>query len=294
MERYLEALDRNVDLRDFQPTTRRHYLQAVRDFIAFLGDEPDAATADDVRGYLIQLRGFGRAPSTINMHHAALVFWFTTLGRADVTATVPHCKHRRRTALPEVPSAPEVIRLFEATSDPFFRTLFQTIYATGMRSSEVRNLRVEHLRSAEGVIRVSSLYGKGRKERLLPLGETLLGLLRSHWKRCGLPGPHLFPARRAAQVVCGPTGSVWLDHAVEGGPANEALRRAQVAARIDKRLTLHTLRHAFATHLLENGVEMRRIQVLLGHANIATTQLYTHLCTDVLRKVPSPLDLLPK
>jgi integrase len=123
----------------------------------------------------------------------------------------------------------------------------------------------------------------------------LLTLLREHWKRSGLPGPLLFPARAwfACMAQQPWRGREWADHPVSDSSANATLRGAQVAARIEKRITLHTLRHAFATHLLEHGVEMRRLQVLLGHASIHTTQFYTHLRTDILRKVPSPLDLLP-
>lgn len=294
MERYLEAFDRDLLLRDFQPATRTQYLHVARHFFEFVGEGPDKATVNDVRTYLLRLRDWGRSPSTMNVHHAALVFWFTCAGRADVVANVPRCKHRRKTALPDVPTSQEMVRLFEATDDAFYRTLFKTIYATGLRSKEVRNLRAEHIRSDQGVIVVSSLFGKGRKERLLPLGPTLLALLREHWKGCALPGPLLFPAREWFGFFGNNARRPWSHHPVSDSSANEALRKALKAARIDRRVTLHTLRHAFATHLLENGVDMRRLQVLLGHASITSTQVYTHLRTDILRKVPSPLDLLPK
>lgn len=294
MEKYLEVLDRDLQLRDLQPTTRKQYLHVCCDFVAYTGEAAITATADDVRSYLVMLRGLGRSTSSISAHHAALTFWFRSVGRSEVIADVPRCKVRRQTVLPEVPTMLEMVRLFDATDDPFFRTVFQTIYATGMRSKEVRNLRTENIRGAEGVICVSSLYGKGRKERLVQLSPTLLVLLRQHWKRAGLRGKLLFPAREWCGYFGNNEHRAWSQHPVGASTCNEALRRAQVAARIDKRLTLHSLRHAFATHLLENGVEMRRIQVLLGHASITSTQFYTHLRTDILRRVPSPLDLLPK
>jgi site-specific recombinase XerD len=214
--------------------------------------------------------------------------------RPDVMAPVPRCKYRR-SPLPEVPTTVEVRWLFDATTDPFFRTLFQTIYATGMRSREVRNLQVTDIRTAEGVIRIPAQFGKGRKERNVPLSSTLLTLLRAHWRRCDLPGPYLFPARvwYACFAQQAEVRRPWTDHPVSDSSANLAMKRAQVAARIEKRITLHSLRHAFATHLLEHGVEMRRLQVLLGHAHMRTTEVYTHVRTDLLRKVPSPLDLLP-
>jgi integrase/recombinase XerD len=291
---YLEALRGNLLLRDYQPTTREHYTRVIREFLLFIDANGEDFTEDRAREFLLRLRGWGRSSATINGYHAALVFWFKTLGRPDVMANVPRAKNRRHTALPDVPTPLEMVRLFEATDDPFYRVLFQTIYATGMRSREVRNLRVEHIRSAEGVIQIHCQHAKGRKERLVPLGQTLLDVLRAHWKRSRLPGPLLFPARHwVGKTYPNAQSRPWQDHPVSDQSANAALHAAQVAARIDRRITLHTLRHAFATHLLENGVEMRRLQVLLGHAKISSTQFYTHLRTDILKRVPSPLDLLP-
>lgn len=296
MHQYLGALRRDLLLRDLQPTTMDHYLYVVRRFLDRVGCDERRFTSDEARAFLLEMRGQGRASSTINGFHCGLTFWFgTTLGRPDVMTAVPRAKHRRKTALPDVPTMLEVRAMLEATADPFYRTLFQTIYATGMRSREVRNLRVEHIAAAEGVIRIPCEYGKGRKARAVPLGNTLLGLLREHWKRCALPGPLLFPARvwYGHFAFMAELRRPWTDHPVSDSSANTALRGAQVAAHVEKRITLHTLRHAFATHLLEQGVDMRRVQILLGHASITTTQFYTHLRTDILRKVPSPLDLLP-
>jgi integrase/recombinase XerD len=297
MNAYLDALDRDLQLRDLQPSTMNVYRGRVRDFINFVDGNVADATADDVRSFLLRLRGRGKSGSHIGTYFAALNFWFsTTLGRPEVMEHVPRPKNRNRTALPDVPTAHEVSRLFEATEDPFFRTLFQTVYATGMRSREVRHLRASDIRSSEGVISVSHEFAKRRRERLVPLSPTLLSLLRAHWKACSIPGPWVFPARQwfGFGHFASPAERPCLHHPVKDGCTNEALRRAQVAARIDRRITLHTLRHAFATHLLENGVEMRRLQVLLGHSSIRTTELYVHVRTDVLRQVPSPLDLLPK
>jgi len=296
MDPYLEALKECLALRDFQATTHANYVAVVGKFLDFVGGDADRFVAEEVRAYLLRLRGWGRSASTIAVHRAALAFWFTNvLARPTVMDTVPWPKYRRRTDLPDVPTVAEVGWLFEATVDPFYRVLFQTVYATGLRSKEVRNLRVDQIHADEGVIRIPAAYAKRRKERAVPLAPVLLGLLRTHWRQSQLPGPLLFPARVwhgyfAAQPH---PNRPWTDHPVDGDSVNRALAKAQIAARIDKRITLHTLRHAFATHLLEYGVDMRRLQVLLGHASIQTTQFYTHLRTDILRKVPSPLDLLP-
>jgi integrase/recombinase XerD len=293
MDRYLGALKRDLELRDLQPSTIIQYKRAVRRFLERVRCDELRFNADEVRTFLLEMRESGRASNTINCYHAALRFWFsTTLGRPEAMVHVPRCKYRRKAALPDIPTPHEITALL-AAADPFFRTLFQTIYATGMRSREVRNLRVEHIHSAEGLIRIPPEFGKRRKSRSVPLSETVLGLLRAHWKRCALPGPFLFPARnrRAWRLD---ERHPWADRPVSGDCANVALRDAQVAAGIPKRITLHTLRHAFATHLLEHGVDMRRLQVLLGHSSILSTQLYTHLRTDILKEVPSPLDLLPE
>lgn len=292
MDRYLVALMRDLQLRDLQPSTILQYTRSVRRFLKRVGCDEQRFNTDEVRTFLLELRGAGCASNTVNCYHAALRFWFsTTLGRPETMLHVPRAMFRRKAPLPEIPTPRELTRLFAAAGTPFFQTLFKTIYATGMRSREVRNLRVEHIRTAEGLIRIPPEFGKRRKARSVPLGDTVLRLLRAHWRRCALPGPFLFPATDTRFGVDAPHR--WADRPIGDGTANQALRHAQVTAGIPKRITLHTLRHAFATHLLEQGVDMRRLQLLLGHASILSTQLYTHLRTDTLKQVPSPLDLLP-
>lgn len=291
MLKTIEQLQTDLVLRDLQPTTRDHYIRVVQRFFEFAKVKPAEAHADDVKRYLLDLRGRGRSPSTINTHHGALTFLFTvTLNRPEVIEAVPRCKNRRFAPLPDVPSPLELRLLFEA-ADPLFRTLFQTVYATGLRSSEARQLEFGDIRADEGLIRVRRETAKGRKDRQVPLSDTLLKLLRDYWRAFRPPGPLLFPARRYLGWC--DAERPFVDHPVSGDTANTALRAAQVKAGIGKRITMHMLRHAFATHLLEQGVDIRRLQVLLGHASICSTQFYTHLRTDTLRQVPSPLDLLP-
>lgn len=196
MDTYLERLRADLLLRDLQPTTLAAYTSVVREFLRFVRHDEQRFCAQEVRRYLLDLRGRGRHAKTINVHDSALRFWFThTLGRPEVMNDIPRGKVRRFEKLPDVPTSGEVKRLFEAAPEPFYRTLFQTIYATGMRSKEVRNLRVEHISSEAGVIHVPASSAKGRKPRVVPLGDQLLRLLREHWKRHRLPGPFLFPAR---------------------------------------------------------------------------------------------------
>lgn len=288
----IKQLQDSLMLRDLQAATRDTYTCSVRSFLRFYRGDLKKATSADVKRYLLHLRSLGRSPSTINHHHAAVTFLFATvLERPEVTEAVPRCKHRRVTPLPDIPSPLEIKMLFEA-SEPLYRPLFRTVYAAGLRSKEVRGLKFGDIRSKDGHIRVRCETAKGRKDRLVPLSEKLIEVLRAYWLRYRPPGPLLFPARR--YLGAGDIERPFVDHPVSGDTVNAALRRAQVDAGIDKRIRLHLLRHAFATHMLESGVDIRRLQVILGHASILSTQFYTHLRTDTLRSMPSPLDLLPK
>jgi site-specific recombinase XerD len=290
MDSYLESLRRDLRVRDLRPNTVHHVLS----FLRFVEFDPGRFQRDEVCEFLLRLRETGCASSTTNSYHAALTFWFgMSLGQPGVMATVPRAKHRRKGDLPQVPTPSEVRAILEATTDPFFRTLFQTIYATGLRSSEARNLAVEHICSAEGLIRVPAELGKGRKGRVVPLGPTLLSALREHWRLHRLPGPLLFPSRAWASGYP-QQHPRWTRRGVTDDTVHRVLRASLAGCGVRKRITMHTLRHAYATHLLERGVDLRRLQVLLGHSSITTTQLYTHLRTDVLKDVPSPLDLLPR
>jgi integrase/recombinase XerD len=280
----LASLHRDLALRDLQRKTVQQYTIAVRAFLAFIDGDLAHADEEHLLAFLFRLRQRGRGTSTLKVYRAALAFWFSvTLGRPGVIDRIPRIKERKPRA-PEVPTPAELVALFAAAPPPY-RCLFETAYATGLRASELLNLRAKDILSAEGVIVVDAAFGKGRKSRKVPLGPKLLARLRAHWRTSALPGPWLFPAP-------GRNGR-WLDRPITNPMANRALRAALRKAGITKRVRLHTLRHAYATHLLEHGVDMRRLQVLLGHASMRTTEVYTHLRTDVLRLVRSPLDLLP-
>jgi site-specific recombinase XerD len=281
----LAALHRDLALRDLQPKTVQMYEISVRAFLEFVGGDLALADEEHVLAFLYRLRQRGRSPSTLKVYRAALAFWFAmTLGRPAVMERVPRVKERRAVA-PEVPTLAEMVALFAASRSPY-RCVFETAYATGLRSTELLHLQAKDIRSAEGVIAVDAAFGKGRKGRKVPLGPGLLAVLRQHWRACALPGPWLFPTP-------GPRGS-WLDRPITNRMANRALSAALAEAGIRKRVRLHTLRHAYATHLLEHGLEMRRLQLLLGHANLRTTEVYTHVRADLVRETPSPLDFLPK
>lgn len=200
----LATLHRDLVLRDLQPKTQQMYTIAVRSFLVFIEGDLARADQEHVRAFLFRLHEWGRSSSTLNVYRAGLSFWLSvTLDRSAVIARIPRAKYRKPPAR-DVPTAAEIVALLEAAPAPLCRCLFQAGYATGLRSRELLNLRAANIRSAEGVILVDAEFAKGRKARRIPLGETLLALLRQHWKACALPGPWL--TRRPAGRGGGSTG----------------------------------------------------------------------------------------
>ncbi|MEY9278886.1 site-specific recombinase XerD [Bradyrhizobium yuanmingense] len=181
-----------------------------------------------------------------------------------------------RSKLPVVLSADEVVQFLEAVSSLKSRAALTTAYAAGLRASEVAGLRIEDIASAGGVMQVC--HGKGAKDRNVMLSPQLLGILRTYW-RLARPRPYLFPGRDE-------------DHPIDPTVLHAACRSAVKAAGLTKRVTLHALRHSFATHLLENGTDIRIIPVLLGHNNLSSTARYTQVATHTIRATQSPLDRL--
>jgi site-specific recombinase XerD len=199
-----------------------------------------------------------------------------TLGRPEVVASIPWPKMKRRR--PDVLTREEVARVLDAAPTPYWRAFLTTAYAAGLRRMEVAALRAPDIDSRSGLLRVAC--GKGGKAREVMLDPALLTTLRQHWRHHRLPGPWLFPARGRTS---------WSDHPVHLGRASQAFHDALVAAKIGRHITLHGLRHAFATHLLEDGVDLYTLQQLLGHDRIETTTRYTLVRTDRIRATPSPL-----
>jgi len=198
-----------------------------------------------------------------------------TLGRPDVVHTIPYGKKPR--PLPCVLSTDEVRRLFDAVADPFYLTILQTAYACGLRVSEVIRLKVTDIDGERMALHVRC--AKGRKDRLVPLSAVLLERLRRHWQR-HRTGEWLFPGQT-------PAGHI------SQGQVQRVCRRAVLAAGIGKKASMHTLRHSYATHLLEAGTDLPRLQKLLGHNQLSTTLRYVHLQQSHLLGVVSPLDNLP-
>jgi site-specific recombinase XerD len=271
----------DMAMRGLRSDTQRNYVAFVRSFAAFLGRAPDTATAEDVRRFQIHQRESGVQPPTINCSVSALRFFFTvTLDRADLSRRLVLARYPRK--LPPVLSVEEVGQLLEAAPGIKYKAVLGTAYGAGLRVSEVASLKVDDIDSTRMLIRVEQ--GKGRKDRNAMLSPQLLALLRLWWqegRRCGVMLPHgwLFPGRSRTDPVS--TRQI-----------NRAIHEAADAAGIRKRVTPHTLRHSFATHLLEQDVDIRVIQVLLGHSKLDTTALYARVATKTIRSVTSPLERL--
>jgi len=271
-----ERMVRERELRRFAPGTRQAYVHGVAELARFYHRSPDELHAEEVRSYLLHLLTVRKLKwSTVNVISAALRFFYAQiLGRREVALAIPPRKTPRR--LPEVLSAEEVQRLFAAAGCRTHRVLLMTAYAAGLRVSERVRLRVQDIASSRRMLRVCG--GKGEKDRYTVLWPRLLEELRACW-RAYRPAEWLFPGATAGRHI-------------ERATASRVYRHAKEKAGIAKRGGIHTLRHCFATHLLEAGVDVRTIQVLMGHNSIRTTIHYVHLTAKKLAETPSPLDLL--
>jgi integrase/recombinase XerD len=271
----------DMAMRGLREDTQHDYLRFVRSFAAFLGRSPDTATAEDVRRFQVHQHESGAQAPTINNSVSALRFFFTvTLERPDLSRRLVLIRHPRK--LPAVLSVEEVWRLLEAAPGIKYKAALGTAYGAGLRVSEVAALKVDDIDSTRMLIRVEQ--GKGRKDRNAMLSPQLLELLRLWWhegKRRNVILPHgwLFPGRSHTDPV-------------STRQLHRAVHAAAEMAGIRKRVSPHTLRHSFATHLLEQDVDIRVIQVLLGHSKLDTTALYTRVATRTIRAVTSPLEKL--
>lgn len=276
-----ERMIEDMNLHRLSRATQRNYLRDVSRFAAWLGRRPDTATDEDLRRYQIEQSETGFGVPAMNTAVSALRFFFTrTLDRPDLTRKLHRVKHPR--ALPTVLSREEVTRMLNATTSIKHQAILSVAYGAGLRASEVSHLKVRDIDSERMLLRVEC--GKGGRHRNAMLAQDLLVLLREWWKigrKQGVMHPDgwLFPGQHYLKPV-----STRQVHRIAAEAAH--------AAGITKRVGPHTLRHSFATHLLEDGVDVRIIQVLLGHAQLQTTTLYTRVATRTVKAVVSPLDRL--
>lgn len=269
--------------RNYSPRTEETYIDAVARYARHFGKSPDQLGAAHVLEYQIWLREHKHASATLaNQTVCALRFFYReVLGRPDEVERILYARRERR--LPVVLSPEETARFLGSIPIARYRVLLTTIYATGLRISEALALRARDIDSSRMLIHVRQ--GKGKKDRYVPLSPILLGLLREHWRREQL-SDLLFPAVRDRSRPLDPgTVQKYVAHATE-----------RTGLRV--KVTPRTLRHCYATHLIEKGTSTRVVQVLLGHSNVHTTETYTHVSPQTMGKIVSPLDqiaaLLPR
>jgi site-specific recombinase XerD len=273
----LEDLQR----RNYSPDTIRGYIRAVKDFAEYFGRSPEHLGAPELRRYQLHLLHERKlALGTVENCISALRFLYKkTLKRRDLAFDdLPFPKQPH--SLPTVLSQQEVTRLLEAPRNRMHRTLLILLYSTGMRRSEASRLKVSDIDSQRMVIHIQR--GKGLRDRDVPLSSKLLEVLRDYW-RWKKPRVHLFPSR---------TGDRNVEHPITGKTVWNICRAAATRAGIQKKLSPHTLRHCFATHLLESGADLRTIQLLMGHERLEDTTIYLHLSQRHLHAAINPLDQL--
>jgi integrase/recombinase XerD len=271
----------DMRMRKLCDKTQTHYLRAVRQFAKYLGRSPDTASVEDLRNYQLHLVDHGISPASLNAAITGLKFFCdVTLDQPKLMAKMQPVRVPR--TLPVVLSREEVARLIAASGNLKHQTALSVAYGAGLRASEVATLKVGDIDSQRMTLRIEQ--GKGQKDRYAMLSPVLLERLRVWWRVARaqgkmLDGGWLFPGLNPVEPL-------------STRQLNRAIKAAVEAAGIDKRVSMHTLRHSFATHLLEQKVDIRVIQVLLGHKKLDTTALYTQVATDILREVVSPLENL--
>jgi site-specific recombinase XerD len=265
----------DMTVRNLSRSTQQSYLYAVTKFSRHFNRAPDQLGMEDVRAYQLHLVAQKRSWSHINQVACALRFFYgITLGHKEALERIVTGKEPER--LPPVLSAEEIGRFLEAVAGLRNRVALTTAYAAGLRIGEVARLKVSSIDSERMLIHVEN--GKGGRDRYAMLSPRLLDILRGYWKRAR-PSLWLFPGQEPGSHV-------------STGALQAACRAARKRARIGKHVTAHSLRHSFATHLLESGTDIRIIQVMLGHSHLETTARYAQVATSLIAGTPSPFDRL--
>ena len=279
MGKLRDKMDEDLRLRGLSLNTRKTYLRCARAFVKHYRKSPTEMGKAEVRDFLLHLVDERKlTAASYNVYGAAIRFLYShTLGRPEEVAWVGQMRVTRR--LPAILSPEEVERLLGALKSLKMQAIVLTAYGAGLRVSEVVHLEVTDIDSQRMVIHVR--HGKGNRDRYTMLPQRLLELLRAYFQQKRPPGPQLFPGRRPGTVL-------------QRATVSKALKKAREVAKLGKRVTPHSLRHAFATHLLEAGTDLRTLQVLLGHASITSTARYAQVSPAMIRKTKSPADRLRK
>lgn len=278
METYREQMQRDMVLRNLSEKTQVMYHAAARDLEKYFNKPPDQLHEGDVKSFLlsiVQVRKLSQ--SSLKINYSALRFLYeTTLGKGWVMDRIPYPKTVK--ALPHVLDKSEIRKIIEATVNLRQKAMLMVTYSAGLRAKETARLKITDIDSKRMMIRVEQ--GKGNKDRYTLLSQIALETLREYWKEYR-PTVWLFPGQNP-------------EHYVSVSYIQVGFKRAKTKAGISKPASCHTLRHSFATHLLEAGVDLHTIQLLLGHSSIRTTTVYLHVSNKSLAKIVSPLDLDPK
>jgi site-specific recombinase XerD len=267
----------DMTVRHFKEKVQKDYVRHVKNFTVFLGRSPDMATSEDLRLFQLHMTRNQVSAASVSCAIVALRFFFkVTLERADLVQRLTFVREPRKA--PIVLSPEEVARLLEAAPGAKYKAALGVAYGAGLRVSEAVALKVSDIDSQRMMLRVEQ--GKGHKDRYVMLSPQLLELLRDWW-RIARPRAWLFPGQNPINPMT-------------ARQLNRACHAAARMAEITKRVTPHTLRHSFATHLLEQNIDIRIIQVLLGHAKLDTAALYTRVAVNTIREVMSPLERLSR
>lgn len=265
----------DLDLADYAPKTKKQYLLDFKAFMAYCQDSPESMTGDDLRAWVDRLKNSGVGPSRIKQHLASVGFLYRrTLGIPERVSFFRWPKVPFR--IPVVMSIEEVRLVMDAIEGENYRMLFRTMFATGLRINEACHLMVDNIESDRGVIRI---IGKNNRQREVALHDTLLFALRKYWQSYRPAKPWLFTSKIDTPVSC--------------GQAQKVFRKAVREVGLSKKATPHTLRHTYATLLLEERTDIRVIQVLLGHKSMKSTERYLHVNTRIVRSSPNTLEMLP-
>jgi len=271
----------DMRIRGLSVGTQTGYIRSAKRFTQYLGRSPDTATAEDLRLFQLDMVEQGATTTTLNVTVTGLRFFFeVTVAKPDLLKKITYVSQPRK--LPIILSREEVSKLLQATGNLKHQAALSVAYGAGLRASEVVSLKVNDIDSDRMIIRVEQ--GKGSKDRQAMLSPSLLELLRNWYRHANkqrqmLPGGWLFPSLNP------------VNHLLTR-QLNRIVHEAHSRTDIDKPINLHALRHAFATHLLEDGVDIRVIQVLLGHKKLETTATYSHVATRTLREIKGPLEHL--
>lgn len=285
MGKLRDRMAEDLVLRGLRPGTCSEYLRCARALAAFYHRSPEDLTADQVRAFFLHLREVRKlARATYVVYLAAVAFLYRhTLRRPELVDGIPRPLAKRSRA-PAVLQVSEVRRLLGAAPSPFARTMMLVAYDAGLRISEVCRLRIEDVRSQDGFLHIRD--AKGGKDRVVKLSDEALSALREHWRRERPTAGWIFPARQSPAPRSGPP---WADRPVNPRTVGEWFRAAANAAGLSRAVHFHTLRHCYATHLLEMGVPLNVIQISLGHSDLETTTRYAHVRPELIRTMPSPL-----